>query len=105
MYVSPFNDAEGATSPEMIQTVPSANEPVLAPDDDACKDADKPVLVAVNDVATLPVIVSGELPFTVLTDAVIAYPTGDVVALTVTPGPCVIVVSDTFDVSPSTCVN
>ena len=81
MYVSPFNDAEGATSPEIIQTVPSANEPVLAPDDDACKDADKPVLVADNDATTLPVIGSGSLPFTCLTDAVNAVP------FTVIPNP------------------
>jgi hypothetical protein len=46
MYVSPFND-DGVLF-DIIQTIPSANEPVLAPDDDATNEAESPVLVDVK---------------------------------------------------------
>ena len=72
-------------SPETIQTNPWGMDAVTGPDDDMIRlsapDADKPVLTAVNDVATLPVIVSGDAPFTVLTEAVKLVP------LTVIPDP------------------
>ena len=75
----------------------------MAPDDDKAKEADVPVAIAVSVVVTLPF--NGKVPFTDLTDAVTEYPMADVSALTIIPGPAVIVVKLTTEVSPSTCVN
>jgi hypothetical protein len=47
MYVSPFSVGSGVLF-DIIQTVPSANEPVLAPDDEATNEAESPVLVDVK---------------------------------------------------------
>jgi hypothetical protein len=75
----------------------------MAPDDDKAKEADVPVAIAVSVVDTLPF--NGKVPFTDLTDDVTEYPMAAVSALTVIPGPAVIVVKLTTEASPSTYVN
>jgi hypothetical protein len=70
MYVSPFSLGSGVLF-DIIQTVPSANEPVLAPDDEATNEAELPVLVDVNpDTVTLKPLVSPLVKLIVLPRAV-----------------------------------
>jgi hypothetical protein len=76
MYVSPFLVESGVLF-DIIQTVPSANEPVFAPDDDATSEAEFPVLVDVK----LPTLTSKVLVSPLVNRIVVPIDAADTTAL------------------------
>jgi hypothetical protein len=94
MYVSPFLEAVGSF--DTIQTVPSDNEPVLVPDDEAANEDESPVLVDVK----LPTLTSKVLLSPLVNRIVVPIPAADTKALGVLvadPAVAAVLAFDAYD--------